>query len=155
MPDVEKRVVEAEDVSPTKVVPELPEIVEKRLMEWSRDNADVEGEWSWGPRSCLNADWDGLLHPFLIEYGKKTWFQIYDERTTVRKKRVQKHISYAVGAICREAQDRLVALEIDDVDRIFRFRLSGRARLYGIQRLHVFFVLWWDPEHKIYPTTLH
>ena len=154
-PDVTKHVAEGEAVSPEKSPPPLPEIVEKRLLEWSRDHADIDGAWSWGPRSCLEDDWEQTLHPFLREYAKKTWFQIYAERTKVRGKRAQKHHDYAVASICKEAQSRLLELEMDDVDRIFRFRLSGLKRLYGIQRLHLFMVLWWDPEHKICPTTRH
>ena len=136
-----------------KVVREQPTRVGERLMEWSRDEADVEGSWSWGPRSCLDDAWVETLHPFLREYAKKTWFQIESERTKGRRgTRVPKHFAYSVTSICQEAQDRLVELEKDDVDSVFRFRLSGRRRFYGLLREHVFMVLWWDPEHNVYPT---
>jgi hypothetical protein len=159
-PDVQKDVVEdaaaaIAAASATKSLPPLNDVIPRRLMEWSRENADVIGNWSWGPRSCLDGDWDALLHPFLIEYAKKTWNQIYAEKTVVKGRQVQKHIGYAISSICNEAQKRLVELEMDDVDKVFRFRISGKKRFYGILRLHVFMVLWWDPEHNIYPTSLN
>lgn len=151
--DVAKTIAIMEGAHPEKVVQEAPPPIGKRPLEWSRDEADTDGHWSWGPRSCLNEDWDALLHPFLLEYSKKTWFQIGAEKTKGRGgARVQKHIDYSVNSICKEARDRLIELEKDDVDRIFRFRLSGKKRFYGINREHVFMVLWWDPEHNIYPT---
>ncbi len=148
--DVKKRIGSAEKPTPTKTAKEEPLSVGQRRMEWSRDNADIVGEWSWGSRSCLVDDWDVKLHPFLLEYEKKTWNQISAE-CTGKKKRRPKHIDYTTTSICKEARDRLVELEFDDVDRIFRFRLSGKERLYGINRLHIFMVLWWDPEHNVYP----
>ena len=119
-------------------------------MDWSADQADIEDEWSWGKRSCLSDDWDSELLPFLTGYSEKTWLEIYSERTGGGNRK-QKHIFYNVEDICEEAQLRLLALERDDVDCVFRFRLSGKQRLYGIQQMPVFFVLWWDPEHNIYP----
>lgn len=120
------------------------------MMEWTRDRADVEGSWTWGPRSSLNDSWDMELHPFLVEYSNKTWLQIYDERTGGQQRR-QKHIYYEVWQICREAQQRLIEIERDDVDTVFRFRMENLKRLYGVVQEHVFHVLWWDPDHKIYP----
>jgi hypothetical protein len=43
-------------------------------------------------------------------------------------------------------------LRLDDLDELFRFRLGNKPRLWGIIHEGVFFPVWWDPEHKIYPT---
>jgi hypothetical protein len=50
-----------------------------------------------------------------------------------------------------EAQARLVDIQLEDLDEIFRFRVGFAQRLYGFRICDVFFILWWDPEHKIYP----
>ena len=120
-------------------------------MEWSRDHADTEGNWSWGPRSCLLDAWGDELEPFLDSYTCKTWLEIYQERTGGDGGRRQKHVGYEVHQVCDEAQYRLLELNRDDVDLLFRFRLTGPKRLYGVMQARVFFVLWWDPTHKIYP----
>lgn len=152
-PVAAKIVAESEHgVVVAKSVREQPVRVGDRVMEWSRDEVDIEGSWSWGPRSCLDDAWAELLHPFLVEYAKKTWFQIGAERTKgKRNTRVPKHLAYSIKSICDEAYARLVDLEKDDVDEVFRFRLSGKQRLYGITREHMFMVLWWDPDHNVYP----
>jgi hypothetical protein len=150
-PNSFKRVVEDARVRPVKRVAEGERLRPgDQRMQWSHDQADTEGEWSWGARSCLGDDWDGDVQPFLIEYAGKTWLEIYSERTGGNSRR-QKHIFYDIEQICEEAQYRLIELERDDVDCIFRFRLAGKKRLYGVQQMPWFYVLWWDPEHQIYP----
>ena len=148
-PNSFKRVAEQGGVHATKKVHESKRDAE-RAMEWSRDEADVEESWSWGPRSCLTDAWSDELEPFLVGFSAKTWVEIYQERTGGGGRR-QKHIYYDVSQICDEAQYRLLEINRDDIDVLFRFRLSGPKRLYGIVQAHIFFVLWWDPAHKIYP----
>jgi len=37
-------------------------------------------------------------------------------------------------------------------ESIFRFRLSNMRRLWGFRVVNQFQILWYDPEHNIYPT---
>jgi len=37
-------------------------------------------------------------------------------------------------------------------DEMFRFRLGSTRRLWGFRKERTFHVVWWDPEHKVYPT---
>ncbi|NEW33824.1 hypothetical protein GV791_14800 [Nocardia cyriacigeorgica] len=63
---------------------------------------------------------------------------------------------YAVDKIPnRAALDRLTELQLDDMTEIARLRISGKGRLYGFapNRGPDFWVLWWDPEHEIWPST--
>lgn len=148
-PNSFKRVSEDANVRVVKRVVEAERPGDQK-MQWSRDQADTDGAWSWGNRSCLDDAWNEEVHPFLFEYAQKTWLQIYAERTGGNNRR-QKHIFYNIEQICEEAQLRLIDLERDDVDCVFRFRLAGKKRLYGVQQMPWFYVLWWDPEHNIYP----
>lgn len=107
-PDVAKRVSQVATPSAEKNVKEAAPSIGLTNMEWSREEADTDGEWTWGPRSCLDDDWDAELHPFLEEYARKTWNEIHAERTGNKRSRRQKHIDYSVGSICQEAQSRLV-----------------------------------------------
>lgn len=52
----------------------------------------------------------------------------------------------------RDACRRLEELKHDDLDHISRLRLGGRKRLYGYRLLNVFYLIWWDPEHEVYPS---
>ena len=52
----------------------------------------------------------------------------------------------------RKALVRLEALSLADQDEICRLRLSNTKRLYGFLVGTVFHIVFWDPEHQIWPT---
>ncbi|OEJ34194.1 hypothetical protein [Streptomyces subrutilus] len=56
--------------------------------------------------------------------------------------------------IIREARDRLTSLGLSDMTKIGRIRFAGTQRLYGFLEGTVFHVLWWDPNHEVYPSKL-
>lgn len=59
---------------------------------------------------------------------------------------------YQVEAIPnRMALERLALLNLDDQTRISRLRFMGAARLYGFLLDNVFHVVWWDPNHQVWP----
>ncbi|MEV5955071.1 hypothetical protein AB0M11_15095 [Streptomyces sp. NPDC051987] len=58
------------------------------------------------------------------------------------------------SGLCKEALARLSALGHDGMTRIQRFRFTGTQRLYGFLDGNVFHVLWWDPKHEVYPSSL-
>lgn len=47
---------------------------------------------------------------------------------------------------------RLTDIGHDDRTQLSRLRLGGKRRLYGFREDNVFYVLWWDPEHDVYPS---
>jgi hypothetical protein len=51
----------------------------------------------------------------------------------------------------KQTRDRLIELEHDDED-IACLRLSGTGRLWGFRRGRYFHVLWWDPDHQVWPS---
>lgn len=53
-----------------------------------------------------------------------------------------------------EAQKRLEELKLDDLDELVRIRLSGKERVWCAQFGNVLYLLWWDPEHNICPSSL-
>ncbi|MEU9857248.1 hypothetical protein [Streptomyces sp. NPDC047974] len=55
--------------------------------------------------------------------------------------------------LCKEAYTRLAAMRRDDMTEIHRLRLQGKQRLYGFLNGNVFHVVWWDPEHEVYPVS--
>ncbi len=121
------------------------------LMRWSQDKRDIQGRWSWGQsRFWGSTAWRTKLRPFLRDAAKKTWAEIEIEKAGKDKR----HKTYPLEAIIKEAQDRLVFLELNDLDEIFRFRLASKDRLYGFLVQHMFFVLWWDPSHQICPSDI-
>ncbi|MFG3349485.1 hypothetical protein ACGF1Z_31060 [Streptomyces sp. NPDC048018] len=57
------------------------------------------------------------------------------------------------SGLCKEALDRLAATGRDDQSRIHRLQFTGTQRLYGFLQGSVFHVVWWDPDHEVYPTS--
>ena len=109
---------------------------------WSLAVFDHQGPW--GRERCSKDDslWKEI-YPKLRNYETMTWGEI--ERN---KKRDH---SVPVEGIVKEALERLAELKLDDIDDLFRFRLSGKMRVWGIRIGRVFQLLWWDPEHEIWP----
>ena len=139
-------------VTSDKVIPPLHVQPSHRLMRWTRELEDDEGGWSWGELRAVGAAWGTTVHPFLQQCIQRHWYEIDADRVGKGRKRRKKHCFYQFGQIVEEAQLRLVELKLDDfAEQIFRFRITGLQRLYGFRREHIFFFLWYDPKHKIYP----
>ena len=80
----------------------------------------------------------------LKQYSQKTWGEIMRDSKRDHK--------CDVAGLSKEAQKRLVAIKMDDIAELWRFRFTGTQRLWGIREGHTFRVLWWDPNHEIYPS---
>ena len=121
-------------------------------MTWKVDTADRVGDWSWGVcRNWDDAQWRADVAPKLYEFGKLTWAEIERQAYGNEGKRHRSHHPMAADQICKEAQDRLLELERDYPETLFRFRLGNMPRLWGVRVVNCFEVIWHDPTHKIYP----
>jgi len=63
--------------------------------------------------------------------------------------RGHKHIP--IGDLPRTAVRRLQDLQLDDQDGLCELRIKGAARVWGFRRGNVIHVLWWDPDHTVFP----
>lgn len=81
----------------------------------------------------------------LGDLEKLTWGEILLKR---------KHWNHqvAVSGICKAAQDRLEAIGYGDLEMIVSLRLSGAERVWGVLHEAVLTLLWWDPNHQVWPT---
>lgn len=68
------------------------------------------------------------------------YFAVYDQATVDR-------------GFSADAKRQLADRERDDATEIARIRVGGTKRLYAVKTPRgVFELLWWDPNHQIYPT---
>lgn len=123
---------------------------DKRHPTWRLSLLDLEhaGSWSW------SVDEDALrqITAFLAEMERLTWTEIKAQMFNSKKGSHRKHHAMPPDQLCPEARDRLRMLRLDDVDELFRFRLGNLPRLWGvIDPDGVFYPVWWDPGHKVYP----
>ena len=52
-----------------------------------------------------------------------------------------------------QARKQLREIKQDDIDEVFSFRCSAKARIIGISDGNVIKLLWWDPEHGVCEST--
>ena len=57
-----------------------------------------------------------------------------------------------LNKLSNEARDRLEQIGQGDVDELVSLRITGKERVWGIMEVDVLKVLWWDPQHTIYPS---
>jgi hypothetical protein len=107
-----------------------PNSIYQLLMEWSADEADHEGDWSWGSRTWAAEAWDGIILPKLSSFETMRWHEVEAAKTDSGHKM---HHAMPIETICDECQTRLLELEKLDGD-IYRLRLGNRRRLLGISR---------------------
>jgi hypothetical protein len=128
-----------------------PNSIAQMQMEWSVAMADQEGHWGWGaPRAWSDEHWNKLINPGLLEFEKLTWAEIWSHNTG-GKDRHKKHHDMPINILCDEAKGRWTAIG-QTADITFRFRLGGTRRLWGYKQVNKFLLIWWDPDHNIYPT---
>lgn len=103
---------------------------------------DHDGPWHWSAIS--DSKWREIIQKLAV-WEKKTWVQVLSEDPSTQH-------PVAIAKLIKPARTRLQELKLDDLDELFRFRLTGRERLWGVRLDNVFYSLWWDPKHEICPS---
>jgi hypothetical protein len=110
------------------------------------------GEFAFSPFTFEAGDPRELLD-FMCSITGSTWTQVQAQMYSPRNKPArQKHHYQGVDTLAAQAQARIVAAGLEEVvNEVFRFRLGSTKRLWGFVADAVFYVLWWDRDHKVYP----
>jgi hypothetical protein len=111
---------------------------------WKFGGIDMEGQWGWRTASAQQIE--GILGR-CCSFESMTWREIEQKRG---KHRPHNH-PMPISQISRDAQARLRTIERDDEDGLYSLRINNLSRIWGFRRGHVFHVLWWDPDHTVYP----
>jgi hypothetical protein len=72
-----------------------------------------------------------------------TWTEIEAQRSS--------HGWNGIGDLCRDAARRLEELKLDDQEP-YQLQVTGSERVWGIRDGRTFGILWWDPDHSVFPT---
>lgn len=97
-----------------------------------------------GPFGCndITPDQAISIHARLSSFESMTWNEL---------ERKNDHHLIATCKLSKEARARLNAIDQDDIEHLYSLRISSTERVWGIRDRHVLKLLWWDPEHKVYP----
>ncbi|MFD0405567.1 hypothetical protein [Kitasatospora sp. NPDC127116] len=110
---------------------------------WRFTHVDHDGPW--GLAKLSPAEMEYLLKK-LADVEKQTVREIFNQSADLGK-------HYETHDLpSKAAQERLVELQLSDMTRISRLRFKGKERLFGFLVDNVFHVVWWDPEHEIWPS---
>lgn len=128
-----------------------PTSKEKRPFKGAPTAEDSSGKLSWrfslvdleGPYGWASATSDHLqdAHAKLAAFEESSWQQLAG----------RKHHRIDVAALCATARRRLEEIEHDEVDSLYTLHLNGLQRVWGIVWDDVYYLLWWDPNHTVYP----
>lgn len=113
--------------------------IEGHPLAWRFSGCDRGGPFSW--TIGADAKFREVIEK-LHEFEGKTWAQIIETGSH----------AIEVHQICKEARDRLVEIERDDLDELMSFRLTGPNRVWCDKNGHIMRILWWDENHQVYPT---
>ena len=116
---------------------------------YNMDMADTEGNWSWGtPRAWSDQAKNSMIAPTLEKFAGMKWAEI-EQASAGNGRRM--HHSHEIATLVPEAKDRIDE-KIPGTETMYRLRLGGASRLWGVRTVAEFSVVWWDPKHEIYPT---
>lgn len=137
------------------VFKEKPSIYDTK-MTWCTSITDIEDAWSWGElRNWNDEEWKGEILREMGLLSDLTWSEIARMETGEgkRSKRRKRHHPQQVDSIAPEAKKRWKDLDLNQFDTAYRFRLGGTKRIWGIQYGSHFYMIWYERNHLIYPTS--
>ena len=118
----------------------LPQNILDKKPSWRFGRVDFHGEW--GFHRANKADLIEAIHSKLIQFEKMKWNEIEG----------RKNHFVEINQLCKDAQKRLVKLQLQEFDPLFSLRLTGKERLWGIRSEEILYILWWDPNHSVCPS---
>jgi hypothetical protein len=113
----------------------------KMSPSWRLSMVQTVHPWGWHELTQEEAK---TIYGRLVEYEGKTWREILvDDNYWNHRMECWK--------LCKEAKERLEELYLDDLEQLVSLRLTSLERIWGILDHNVFHLLWWDPDHLVYP----
>lgn len=136
----DKRVTIAETPSPRKAVPSYVGAAthEGHHVVWRFSAADKAGPWPWQVIDDKN------LREFL---NRLPSFETADYRD--RRELMSIHPQ---ASLSKPAKERLLEIKRDDQERLISFHVGKKERVWCTEHGGMMCVLWWDPNHEVYPT---
>lgn len=128
-------------------VKEIPKDSVNRRIVFRFDCVDLEADCPWS-LAHMSDEEHRLLLLKMRDFEKATVGEIISPS-------YQAFTCYPDFTQCpnQTPQDRLAKYYEREGDALARFRLGGTERLYGFLVGNEFHILWWDPNHEVWPST--
>lgn len=106
---------------------------------WSYSLLDEAGPFGWHECQCHEKYYD------ILKRKKNFEGMTYQELVKTGSHPIETYL------LSKDARDRLETLKLDDFNSLFSLRLTGANRIWCVLDKNIMRVLWWDPEHLVYP----
>ncbi len=109
---------------------------------WQIGTLDVDGPWGW--KNIEKSNFFSEILPKIQNFESMMWKDILNRNSH----------EVNIDQISKAAQKRLSELKLDDFETIVSLRFAGKERLWGIRVRNILKLIWWDPNHEVYPSVL-
>lgn len=114
-----------------------PDGYQNQFISWHFECMDTSGSWPCSINTLQNIQ--NRLH----EYERIKWSGLSGSSHPL-----------PINKIIPKAQRRLSELGYSDYENLYQFEIrngNSKQRLWGLRTENIFKILWWDPNHEIYP----
>ena len=87
---------------------------------------------------------------YLSNLDNQLWGEILTT-TSGRRSGTRNH-NISLLDLVSDAQKRAAEISIDDFEELCSIAINSRMRIWGYIADGIFYIIWFDPEHEIYPT---
>ncbi len=101
---------------------------------------DKEGDWGW--EAVKSKVFWGKIKNCIKHYEGMTWTNYIGEYN---------NHPIAMSKVSDKAKHRLNKIDKMQFGELYQMRVGKKERVWGVKQGEVFYVLWWDPEHTVYP----
>ena len=108
---------------------------------WRFSMLDMGGPWGWAMVTI--AQWEMILAK-IRDWETQTLGELFNHA---------RHKPIPLESLCPGARARLEEINLDDLDVLWELGLGNKPRIWGHRDRHIFYPLWWDPEHTVCPST--
>ncbi|EDN70047.1 hypothetical protein BGP_3848 [Beggiatoa sp. PS] len=138
-----KKPFSQQPLQPDKI-PRQSQIVSEAQQKpvWQFKRLDWDGPFGW--RNIEKQKWQEIIQK-LGQFETRTWAEIKSDGNN--------HAVDIQNSPNPAVPKRLAEIHLDDIDELFSLRLSGKERIWGILEQHILQIIWWDPNHEVWPST--
>jgi hypothetical protein len=122
---------------------EHPNLIWSEKPSWRLQQITLADDAPFSWRHLESDDFPKVLKR-LQAFESMTWGEIN------RQKSSHSMPAYQVSAAAR---DHLEALGLGDTEQLYQLQVTGSARIWGVRVGATLALLWWDPDHLVYPVS--
>lgn len=145
-----KKITKSSEKSTKRTVRDQSQSSDKEKIIWMFDKIDTAGEFAFDLNKISSENLKEIFDK-MISYSTMTWGEIKRQTHDNGK---SKHHFLDLKGMSDSAKKRIEMKHLEeDTDAVFSFALTNTLRIIGIRENRYFHVVWYDENHKFYPSS--